>query len=150
MFNQYISGPAKLLQVLSKLEDSEQLNTGMVLVGLDLAESTIKYISIIDDVFEAESIANNITNTPVILIRGIDRQPWNVYDTPSAFDYANKFMSNVNNQVLDVLVADFDNNTYLSDMCSDESCCDPENPTSFEEKKTSIVGIPELVDMLNQ
>ena len=147
MFNQYISGPAMLLRVLSTLPDAKEFNQLMLVVHLDKQDQTIKHLSVASDAYEAETIANDFKES-VIVIRGVDRQPWAIYDTSNAFEYANKLIDNVENQVLDVIVADFESNTYLSDMCENTSCCDPDNKSSFFPTDDHA-GIPTLAELLN-
>lgn len=148
MFNQRISGPTSLLRVFSTQADSEYFNSMIFLVGLSKSNGTVEHVSVVEATEEAVNIANTL-DSDIILVRGIDRQPWEKYDVETPFDYANKFIDNVNNQVLDVLAADFINNTYISDMCDTLICCDPDNWSSFLPQ-SDFTGIPNLVELLNQ
>jgi hypothetical protein len=147
MFNQYISGPAGLLQVINALPNAESFNEHMLVVHLDKVDNTIKHLSVVSDAYEAESIANTL-NENVIVIRGVDREPWFIYETDNAFEYANKLIDNINNPVLDIIVANFVDNTYLSDMCDNTNCCDPDNKSSFFPADDHV-GIPSLAELLN-
>lgn len=125
-----VNGPTQLASAVAPLAPQEDEVIVVSMIDGFIESEVIEIKSVPLDSLESwrtETVAKGYGDSFAIL-HGLEVNP----DGVSTFvKYAESMNAEDGFQFLDSLLVDWEKGTYVSDLCTDIECCDPEHPKEF-------------------